>query len=246
MSTQQRIPPFQFKHFSVWQDRCAMKVGTDGVLLGAWADVTGATRLLDVGTGSGLIALMLAQRQQAGVVDAVEVDEAAAGQAHENVTQSPWAGRIKVIHQSIQEYAQQVGVEGGYDLVVSNPPFFTGGVLSENQSRQEVRHTVKLPHGELLAAVRKLLRPAGKFCLVLPLIEGLRFQEMARSYGLYTTRVTEVSARPQKQVHRLLLQLEKNAPSQPVQPGFLTVYEAEGDNWSEAYRQLTRDFYLKI
>ncbi len=147
--------PFYFKQFTVQQDRCAMKIGTDGVLLGAWAEVTGARQVLDIGTGSGVIALMLAQRAEKALIHAVEVDEDAYGQACENVQAAPWAGRMSVFHAAIQDYVQTSGQQ--YDLIVSNPPFFSGGTFSASQDRNSVRHTVKLPHGDLLQAVRKLL-----------------------------------------------------------------------------------------
>ncbi len=234
--------PFFFKQFVVHQEKCVMKVGTDGVLLGAWAEVAGIERGLDIGTGSGLIALMLAQRAPAAVIHAVEIDDRSCQQARENAQRSPWAGRLQIHHAAIQDFAPLS--EGSYDLIVSNPPFFSGGTFSHNQERNSVRHTIKLPHGDLLTAARSLLSPRGRFSVVLPYIEGLRFQELAQSYRLYCTRMVEVRPRPNKPVERLLLEFETVRRSRQQEQ--LVIQEAESDEWTEDYKTLTRDFYLKI
>jgi tRNA1Val (adenine37-N6)-methyltransferase len=234
--------PFFFKQFVVHQEKCVMKVGTDGVLLGAWADVAGMERGLDIGTGSGLIALMLAQRAPGAVIHAVEIDDRSCQQARENAQRSPWAGRLQIHHAAIQDYVSRN--EGNYDLIVSNPPFFSGGTFSHNQERNSVRHTIKLPHGDLLTAARSLLSPRGRFSVVLPYIEGLRFQELAQSYRLYCTRMVEVRPRPNKPVERLLLEFGSVRRSRQQEQ--LVIQEAESDEWTEEYKTLTRDFYLKI
>lgn len=237
-----QVRPFRFKKFTIYQDRCAMKVGTDGVLLGAWSDVTGVSSALDIGAGCGVIAIMLGQRAEAARVDAVEIDRMAYEQALENAGRAPWADRLQVYHTSIQSFAESHG--GHYDLIVSNPPFFTGGTFSSNQDRNSVRHTTKLPHGDLLAAARTLLTPRGRFCVVLPLIEGLRFQEMAASYHLYCNRMTEVKPRPGRPVERLLLQFGRSEGK--LETDGLVIQEECSDEWTEAYKELTRAFYLKI
>lgn len=219
-----------------------MKVGTDGVLLGAWADVAGIESGLDIGTGSGLIALMLAQRAPGAAIHAVEIDDRSCQQARENAQRSPWAGRLEIHHAAIQDFARRS--EEGYDLIVSNPPFFSGGTFSHNQERNSVRHTVKLPHGDLLTAARSLLSSRGRFSVVLPYIEGLRFQELAQSYRLYCNRMTEVRPRPDKPVERLLLEFETVRRSRQQEQ--LVIQETESDEWTEEYKALTRDFYLKI
>ena len=168
---------FNFKQFSIEQDQCPMKVGTDGVLLGAWVDTSNTENILDIGTGTGLIAIMLAQRTQTAQIDAVEIDNHACSQAQANMEASPWNDRLKSIESSIQDFAKLSQTE--YDLIVSNPPFFTGGTLSAQNDRNNVRHTVKLPNGELLSSARRLLKKDGRFCVVLPLIEGLRFKELS-------------------------------------------------------------------
>lgn len=155
---------FRFKQFAVRQDRCPMKVGTDGVLLGAWAEVRpGDRRMLDVGTGTGLIALMLAQRSAAWIT-AVDIDVECATQAAENFAASPWADRLDAVSVAVQRYDP---VEK-FDLIVSNPPYYVDSLLSPDEGRNTARHAAGLPFGELAAAVVRLLSPGGRFALVLP------------------------------------------------------------------------------
>lgn len=234
--------PFQFKQFSIAQEKCAMKVGTDGVLLGAWTDVDGIGKILDIGTGSGLIAVMLAQRTGENTqIHGVEIDNDAFLQAKSNMENSPWSSRLEAIHMAIQDFANTASWQ--YDLIVSNPPFFSGGTFSDNQDRASVRHTVKLPHGDLLLAAKKLLLPSGKFCVILPFIEGLRFAELAENYGFYCTRQTEVKPRADKPVERLLLQFEQSEVT--CETDSLNIHDTEG-TYSWKYVQLTGDFYLKM
>ncbi len=219
-----------------------MKVGTDGVLLGAWADVANAHKMLDIGTGTGVIAIMLAQRQETAQIHAVEVEENAYQQALANMAATPWASRLQLFHTSIQDFAKVQ--EGDYDLMVSNPPFFSGGTFSDKQDRNSVRHTVKLPHGDLLQAVRRLLSKEGRFCVILPYIEGLRFQEMADFYQLHCTKVTEVFPKADKPVERLLMQFEKQA--RPLEKDQLIIQYEGSNHWTEAYIELTKAFYLNM
>ena len=235
--------PFAFKQFNINQDRCAMKVGTDGVLLGAWADVSRAKKILDIGTGTGVIAVMLAQRSSntEGVkIHAVEIDEAAVGQARENMKASPFAERLAAFHTSIQDFALKTPEK--YDLIVSNPPFFTGGTLNINGDKTNVRHTVKLSHGDLLHTTRQLLAPEGQFCVILPLIEGLRFVEIAASYGLFNTVKTAVKSKKEKHTERLLLAFEHQP--KPIQTLELIILNSTNErDYSEEYKALTKEFY---
>lgn len=242
MDAKSKIAPFQFKQFAIAQDRCGMKVGTDGVLLGAWAPVEEAINILDIGTGSGLIAVMLAQRALDAQVHGVEIEEASYGQAVENMQASPWSDRLLAFHTSIQEFRKEH--KGNYDLIVSNPPFFTGGNLSYSEDRNAVRHTIKLSHQDLLSAVRQLLSAKGRFCLILPYIEGLRFCELAATYQLYCTRMTEVHPKEEKPIERLLLQLERTKQERLVDK--LVIQHEERNDWTAAYQELTKAFYLKI
>lgn len=219
-----------------------MKVGTDGVLLGAWADTNDTSNILDIGAGTGLIAIMLAQRSSDSIVDAVEIDGAASQQAAENILASPWPNRLNIIHDAIQNYAKSTTKQ--YDLIVSNPPFFTGGTFSDEKDRNIVRHTVKLPNGDLLAAVRSLLADTGKFCVILPTLEGLRFQERAQNYRLYCTKMTEVKPKHDKPVERVLLQFEKS-PKPLVKSNLIIQFEKR-NHYTDDYIALTGDFYLKM
>ncbi len=237
---------FRFKQFVIAQDQCAMKVGTDGILLAAWAKVEEVRQILDIGTGTGLIALMLAQRQTQAQIIGVEIDQGAAEQAQNNVAASPFLDRVKIIQGSIQDYTQTAG--GTFDLIVSNPPFFTGGVISEQEGRASVRHTVKLSHQDLLRSVQRLLAPEGSFCLVLPWLEGLRFVELAKSYQLYTWQKIKVSPSPEKSPNRLLLSLRKTPPPGDMpEDGALSIYARGGADSprSAAYQKLTADFFIR-
>ncbi|PHN01753.1 tRNA1(Val) (adenine(37)-N6)-methyltransferase [Flavilitoribacter nigricans] len=240
METKTKDEPFRFRQFAVEQDRCSMKVGTDGVLLGAWAEVNEARHILDIGMGSGLIAIMLAQRNETARIDGVEIDQPSFEQAGTNMARSPWSERLEAFHTSIQDFAQATTTR--YDLIVSNPPFFTGGNLSYNQDRNSVRHTVKLPHQDLLSAVRKLLNERGHFAVILPYIEGLRFCELAATYQLYCFRMTEVQSRADRPVERLLLEFGRTKQDRLVEQ--LVLQANEDQERTAAYRALTEDFYL--
>lgn len=242
MIVKKKSAPFHFKQFSIAQDLCTMKVGTDGVLLGAWAETDNASNILDIGAGTGVIAIMLAQRAENAMIDAVEIDEIACTQASENMQASPWSKRLNPIQDAIQDYARTSTKQ--YDLIVSNPPFFTGGTFSNEEYRNVVRHTVKLPNGDLLAAVRSLLADSGKFCVILPTIEGLRFQERAQNYRLFCTKMTEVKPKDDKPVERLLLQFEKTP--KPLVENSLVIQFEKRNHYTEDYIALTGDFYLKM
>ena len=218
-----------------------MKVGTDGVLLGAWPEVKANDKVLDIGTGTGLIALMLAQKQSSVNVVGVEIDKETASQAAENIADSPFADRVRVEASDIQTFSQLHPVT--YDLIVSNPPFFTGGVLSDNMQRREVRHTVKLSHNDLLRSVLLLLKDTGRFCVVLPWLEGLRFQEWATNYQLFTTKKCIVRPRPDKPPNRLLLQFERIEKA--IEESEMTIYaDASGNERSTLFQKMTKAYYL--
>lgn len=234
---------FQFKQFSIRQDQCSMKIGTDGVLLGAWVPVEESRRVLDIGTGTGVIAIMIAQRTSETVVHGIEIEQTSYSQAHENMANSEWSSRLGVFHGAIQDYANQTDIK--YDLIVSNPPFFTGGTLSVNQNKTNVRHTTKLSHSDLLVSVQKLLTPDGRFALILPLIEGLRCVEMAEQYNLYCTKMTQVKSQVGKPVERLLLVFEKD--KKEIQKDELVIQSGGGRHeYTDPYITLTRDFYLNL
>jgi len=231
---------FHFKQFVVRQELSAMKVGTDSVMLGAWADVDGCHEILDIGTGTGVIALMLAQRNELSIIHGVEIDEAAVEEAEFNFTQSPFSDRMRSFKYPIQRFAEDTVQR--YDLIVCNPPFFTGGILSAQQDRAAVRHTIKLPHDELLIAVRTLLKPAGKFSLVLPYLEGLRFKEIAQMSGLYCNKVTGVKPSPLEAVERMLMQFSRKPKE--YQYNEISIRNVDLNNYTTEYKTLTSEFYL--
>lgn len=232
---------FKFKQFEVAQDSCPMKIGTDGVLLGAWVNVDGAKHVLDIGTGTGIIALMIAQRTEEANIVALDVDQDSCEQASANFKNSPWETRLRAGHQSVQEYSKFS--TDTFDLIVCNPPFFTGGTISKSQPKNIVRHTIKLPHGELLRSVSRLLSPEGRFAVILPYIEGLRFIEIAANYNLFANKITEVNPNEGKPIERLLIDFSKNQ-SAVVQDAL--VIEKERHKYTEEYIALTSAFYLKM
>lgn len=230
---------FRFKQFTVHQSNAAMRVNTDGVLLGAWANVSGANRILDIGTGTGVIALMLAQRNSSAHIDAIEIDAQSAAEARSNVNLSPWANRIDIINCSLQSFAPSVSHM--YDLIVSNPPYFNQSLKSPHVGRNISRHSESLPYSDLIEGVKKLLDPVGKFCGVFPYSEGNVFIAMAGAHGLYCTQKVNVQSRPGRKVLRVLLQLE--ATKKPVTESTLTIHNPAG-SFSDEYKRLTSDFYL--
>jgi tRNA1Val (adenine37-N6)-methyltransferase len=209
-----------------------MKVGTDAVLLGAWADVGDAKTILDIGTGSGVIALMLAQRSNA-MVDAVEPDPGSAKQAAENFVGSPWKDRLRVFNKRIQEFQTN-----DYDLIVSNPPFFSNSLLPPKASRQSARHTQTLSFDDLLSAARNR-----KLAIVLPTVEGNLFQEKATGYGLHCNRRLAFFSRPYKQQERWLLEFSQKRTE--VTNETLVLYDEE-DKWSKDYVTLVKEFLTKL
>ena len=232
---------FRFKQFHVNQENCGMKINTDGVLLGAWCDVDDATSALDIGTGSGVIALMLAQRSNAEEIIGVEIDSSASQEAARNMKSSIWANHLSAVNSSIQDFSDSS--EKTFDLIVSNPPFFSGGTLSSTQKRTNVKHTVKLGHSDLLRACYKLLTKKGRFSVVLPHLEGLRFIELAEQSRLYCTRKCEVTSFPGSTTERLLLEFSKT--NAKTENDTIAIRDLEG-NYSNSYIELTKAFYLKM
>lgn len=217
-----------------------MKVGTDGVLLGAWAPLDGNPQaILDVGAGTGLLALMLAQRSAADTIDAVEIDAEAYATCVQNFEASPWADRLFCYHASLAEFASEFGPE--YDLIVSNPPYHAETVGSGKPARDQARQQRALPFPELLEGVAALLRPTGQFSLILPYKEEEPFLSLAARYGLYPRDVVRVSGRSGAPPKRSLLHLLRDPVETHVMN--LCIHDA-GGAYSEAYRHLTRDFYL--
>lgn len=235
-----RANGFTFKQFFVAHDRCAMKVGTDGVLLGAWAPVANVHRVLDIGCGSGLIALMLAQRTgDAVLIDAVELDESAAQQARENVAASPWPGRIHVEQADIIDWAQHS--EQRYSLIVSNPPYFAPGSECATPERASARSTAGLTHEALLHCAENLITEEGFFCVILPEPAGNALVELALQRGWHLRSRTDVSDNDTRPPNRVMLALSPQAGEKMLDR--MTI-RGPDQRYSEAHCSLTRDFYL--
>ena len=231
--------PFRFKQFAVAQDKCAMKVNTDGVLLGAWAEVRDAKSILDIGTGTGVIALLLAQKNLSASIDAIDIDEDAVQQAEENFKQSPWSNRLKTIHNSLQNFSS----ETKYDLIISNPPYFIDDYKTADKRKNTAKHSTALTFEELMHGINLLLADTGKVFLVIPVFNAQRLQAIAANENLWLTKQTEVMAVGGKPPYLALLQFER--VKQDVLYASLTIKNAEG-NFSDEYVELTRAFYLKF
>lgn len=214
-----------------------MKVGTDGVLLGAWADVSSAHSILDIGTGTGLIALMVAQRSGA-FVTALEMDVEASKQALENVERSPWNEKIKVVNLSLQEYDSLMK----YDHIISNPPYFNQSLKSPKEGRTTARHTDTLSYDDLLKGVVRLLDEQGIFSVILPFSEKERFVTLAEQYNLYPARITEVLPTPISTPKRFMA--EFSFQQVECQQTSLIIESAGRHQYSDDYKQLTEQFYL--
>ena len=234
--------PFKFKHFHIYQDRCAMKVGTDGVLLGAWTSVASDPKsILDIGAGTGLLALMLAQRTNAETIEAIEIDEAAFEQCVENFENAPWADRLFCYHAGLDEFVDEV--EDRYDVIVSNPPFYAEEVTSGNASRDVARQMQSLPLEELVEAVSNLLAPKGKFSTIIPYKETERFIDLAALCKLFPTRITRVKGNSTSEFKRSLV--ECSFRKSEIVEDELTI-EHQRHRYTEKYVKLTKEFYLKM
>lgn len=229
---------FTFKQFAVAQDRCAMKVGTDGVLLGAWA--AGGRRILDIGTGTGLIAMMMAQRFGEARITAVDIDADAAQQAAENIGASPFAARIGVLHTPIQAY----DTAEPFDAIVSNPPFFTASLKNPDAARATARHDDALPFAQLMAAVKRLMASNGEFSAIVPADAVARFDAQAYMAGLSPSRRCMVRTTPRKQPKRCLVAYRHADTPHTLDTDNVCLQVADGTR-SQWYADLTADFYIK-
>lgn len=245
---------FRFKQFTIQQDRTAMKVCTDACVLGAWADVTAPpdrpeTRLLDIGTGTGLLALMAAQRNSTAQIDAVELDETAAAQALENVSASPFAAQIRVWHTAIQTYPDPDPTnvsEPVYDHILTNPPFYTNSLRSPDKAVNRALHTDDLSYADLLAAVRRLLKPSGTWWVLLPPPESDRLLQLAAqgNQALRPFQQVHLRHQAQKPVFRHLTAFRFAQLPTAVTPEQLVIYEPDGRTYTADFRALLQPYYL--
>ena len=238
-------PNFRFKQFTIWHDKCAMKVGTDGVLLGAWAPIAvsiqpSAFRILDVGTGSGLVALMLAQRYSETKIDAIDIDASAVEQAKENFQSSAFSIQLSAFRSSFQDW------QGGpYDLIVSNPPYFQNSLKNPDKGRELARHTDTLSYADLIHHSTRLLTKDGQLALILPAEAENEIRELAEVHSLYCLHVTRVYSKESKPARRVLLAFSCQPSAFSIQTSEDTlVLEDEIGGRSAAYSELCKEFYL--
>lgn len=234
---------FSFKQFSVDQDRCAMKIGTDGVLLGAWTPIeNNPFSVLDIGTGTGIIALMLAQRSHAEQIDALEIDEDAYEQATDNFENSPWNDRLFCFHAGLDEFVEEP--EDEYDLIVSNPPFYSEDYKTENSQRDLARFSDAMPFEDLIEAAALLLSENGIFSVIIPFKEEKNFLTIAKEYELHPIKITRIKGTPTTEIKRSLLAFGRNE-SDTVLANELII-ETARHIYTPEYIELTKDFYLKM
>lgn len=234
---------FQFKQFSIEQDRCAMKIGTDGVLLGAWVPIdNNPFSILDIGTGTGIIALMLAQRSGAAQIDALEIDEDAYEQATDNFENSPWNDRLFCFHAALDEFVEEP--EDEYDLIISNPPFYTEDYKSENEQRDLARFSDAMPFEDLIEAADLLLSENGIFAVIIPFKEEERFIDLCAEVELFPVKATRVKGSPKTPIVRSLLAFKRYELS--VLEADELIIEINRHEYTDEYIELTKDFYLKM
>lgn len=233
---------FTFKQFHIDHSRCAMKVGTDGTLLGAWATLPPhAKKILDIGTGSGLIAIMAAQRHPTAKITAIDIDKDCVIQATENAVASPWAERIEVIETPLQEYSP----EEKFDVIISNPPYFADSMHSPDKQRTTARHTASLSFKELTDGVLRLLADDGLFAVILPTTESELLLSASRG-RLFTWRRCEVWSTPESGARRIMLELKREPPKDLAKKEKIIIEQGGRHVYSKEYKALTADFYLNF
>lgn len=232
---------FRFKQFTIEQEQAAMKVGTDGVLLGAWASVPGpGSRVLDVGTGTGLIALMIAQRSRDVWVDALEIDPSSARQAKENIQNSPWEDRMNCKHSSFQDYASQCKYQ--YELIICNPPFFSASTKAPSKEKNLARHDDSLSLRDLIKSSLSLMKATTVISLILPLDKEAQALDLILEHQMYCKRRTRVIPAPGKLANRVLMEFSPTPGK--CREDDITIETGERHRYSDRYKSLTEDFYL--
>ena len=228
---------FTFKQFHIEQDQCAMKVGTDGVLLGSWAN--GGEHILDIGTGTGLLALMMAQRFEKSLIDAIEIEENAYQQAVQNVAKSVFKSKINIIHSSLQNFAKSNINQ--YDSIICNPPYFVNSLKNNKKSKTIARHNDTLPFNELISLAYKLLKTEGTLSLVLPVNIFPLIETEADIYGFFLNRKISIKTTEKKQPKRVLVEYKKEPTQIETSTEYLLNQNGEKSIW---YQQLTNIFYI--
>jgi tRNA1Val (adenine37-N6)-methyltransferase len=234
---------FKFKQFALNQDRCAMKIGTDAVLLGAWCPIDNTPKsILDIGAGTGILALMLAQRTNADQIDALEIDEEAYEQCVENFEGSPWADKLFCYHAGLDEFVDDP--EDEYDLIISNPPFYSEDFKTDNEQRDLARFQDAMPFEDLIEAADLLLSENGTFAVIIPYKEEERFIDLCAEYELYPVKATRVKGSHKTPIVRSLLAFKRYELS--VLTADELVIEINRHEYTDDYINLTQDFYLKM
>ncbi len=236
---------FKFKQFVINQSDCAMKVGTDGVLLGAWGEIElqETCRVLDIGAGTGVVALIIAQRNNLAIVDSIEIDDKSAKQCDDNFKKSQWSDRLTVINKPIQDFAKEQDTK--YDYIFSNPPYFNNSLKNPDQSKSVARHTISLSYEELAESVDALLSDAGSFSAIFPYVESGIFVAIASKYGLYCNKRLEVKGTPTKPVKRVLMVFSREKKV-PYDTESIDIESSGRHNYSEKYIELTKEYYIKF
>ncbi|MEP3838151.1 MAG: methyltransferase [Algibacter sp.] len=237
--------PFVFKEFQIYHDQCAMKIGTDGVLLGAWTSLKNRPfSILDIGAGTGVLALMLAQRSDAEIIDAIEIDDNAFEQCVDNFEQSPWGDRLFCYHASLADFVKELETEEDrYDVIICNPPFYSEDYKTDNNQRDLARFQDAMPFNHLLESVSKLLSEIGVFSVVIPFKETSTFTELASKFNLFPNRILHVKGTPTSEIKRALLEFSFRESETIIES---LIIETERHKYTESYINLTKDFYLKM
>jgi len=228
---------FHFQQFSIAQDRTAMKVGTDSILLGAWVEAENPKRILDIGSGSGLLSLMMAQKFTTASIDGVDLDKDACEQARENIAASPWSDRIHIFHQRIQDF----GEHKLYDLIISNPPYFPGDLEAKGNPRKKARQGEDLDLEGLVRQLGRLLDEKGQACIILPFDKLEPLNRLLLNHPLYPHRICTVYPRLEKTPNRFLMALGKE--EKPLLEEEIVIQIGGANHYSEAYKMLTQEFY---
>ncbi len=233
---------FKFKQFTIFQDKCAMKIGTDGVLLGAWANLGHNPKsVLDIGSGTGVLGLMIAQRCDSKVIDAIEIDDDAYEQCVENFENSPWSDRLFCYHASLKEFVDEVDEK--YDIIISNPPFYSDDFKSKNKQRDLARFSDAMPFEHLIESVSKLLSNDGRFSVIIPFKEEENFIALASEVNLFPNSILRVKGNPASDIKRSLVEFSFSKSETEIDE---LLIETSRHNYTKEYINLTKDFYLKM
>jgi tRNA1Val (adenine37-N6)-methyltransferase len=232
---------FNFRQFTVKQDKTAFKVGTDSVLLGACADTAGTKEVLDIGTGTGLLAMMIAQRSEA-LITAIEPDKLSYEQAVENISACKWADRIRVINSDLLEFSREN--RDKFDMIITNPPYFRNSLLNPDPVKSSARHSFSLSSEDILKSASLLLKSDGSLQLIMPYEEGTVFIAEAGIHGFYCNIILKIKPNPTGKIIRMIMKFEK--VKKQVYEKFLTIETGTRHRYTEEYKEVTKEFYINI